>query len=230
MLTTITSNPQVQNYVQARPQQESAGSSDRFEASGSPEAFPTRAQLLSATRPQELTPTPSDVQGPYYRANAPIRTNLFGGSEEGTQVRYSTTVVDTSGKAIPGALVDVWTADAKGVYDMESPEFRGRARQFADGEGKTEFSAIRPGNYDLGIDPGTGERLFRPAHVHVKVWAPGHQPVLSQLYFKDDPYNQIDPIEDRDGQDQEAGWSPELEMDNNGQDNVFNYQFVLAKA
>ncbi len=228
MLTITASNPQIQSYVAARPQS-SAGASDRFQASGSPEAFPTRAQLLSLTRPKEsLTPTPGDVQGPYYRANAPVRTDLFGAAEEGTAVRYSTNVVDTSGNAIPGATVDVWTADAKGVYDMESPEFRGRAVQTADGEGKTEFNAIRPGNYDLGVDEKTGERLFRPAHVHVKVSAPGFQPVLSQLYFHDDPYNQIDPIESREDGQPEAGWSPQLEMTNNGQDNVFNYQFVLA--
>lgn len=228
MLTISATNPQVQSYVAAR-QHSSAGAPDRFGSSLPPESFPTRAELLALTRPSgQLTPTPSDVQGPYYRPNAPVRTDLFGASEEGTRVEYRTQVVDTSGNPIPGAMVDVWTADAKGVYDMESTEYRGRARQTADGEGRTSFAAVRPGNYDLGVDPGTGERLFRPAHVHVKVSAPGFQPVLSQLYFKDDPYNRIDPIEDRDGQEKEAGWSPQLEMDNNGTDNVFNYRFVLA--
>lgn len=228
MLATITSSPQLQTYSAARPQS-AAAPSDRFQASTSPEAFPTRAQLLSLTR-TELTPTPTDVQGPYYRPSAPVRTELFSAAEEGNRVQYQMQVVDTSGQSIPGALVDVWTADPTGVYDMESPEFRGRARLTGDADGKTEFSALRPGNYDLGVDPGTGQRLFRPAHVHVKVSAPGHKPVLSQLYFHDDPYNQIDPIEDRDGEGPEAGWDPALEMSNNGQDNVFSYKFVLARA
>lgn len=229
MLTAISSNPQVQSYVAARPQP-SAGAPDRFQSSLAPESFPTRADLLALTRPAgTLKPTPSDVQGPYYRENAPVRSELFGAAEQGTKVEYHTQVTDTNGQPIPGAMVDVWTADAKGVYDMESPEYRGRARQTADEEGRTSFGAIRPGNYDLGTDPGTGEKVYRPAHVHVKVSAPGFQPVLSQLYFHDDPYNRIDPIEDRDGQEKEAGWSPELEMGNNGQDNKFSYQFVLAR-
>lgn len=228
MMTVLTATaPQLQ-YSRIASQPQTAGPADRFQSSAAPQAFPTRAQLLSLTRPAEqLAPTLGDVQGPYYRENAPVRSELFAAAEEGTRVSYRTQVVDTAGHPIPGAMVDVWTADKNGVYDMESSEFRGRARQQADGEGKADFGAVRPGNYDLGVDPGTGERLFRPAHVHVKVSAPGYQPLLSQLYFHDDPYNTIDPIIDRE--EGERGFHPSLVMGTEGE-NVHTFKFVLAGA
>ena len=32
------------------------------------------------------------------------------------------------------------------------------------------------------------------AFIHVKVYAPGYAPLTTQLYFKGDPYNAIDPF------------------------------------
>ncbi len=39
--------------------------------------------------------------------------------------------------------------------------------------------------------------MYRPAHIHVKVSAPGHAPLTTQLYFPEDPYNAGDPFIDR---------------------------------
>lgn len=177
---------------------------------------------------QPLTPTPDDVQGPYYRENAPMRENLFPAGEQGTPISYEYNVVGVDGQPIEGATVDIWTADSQGVYDMESEEFRGRARAQTNAEGASSFSAIRPGNYDLGLDPNTGERLFRPAHVHVKVSAPGHEPLLTQLYFADDQYNEIDPIIDRE--EGERGFDPVLLQEFNQDKSSASYQFVLGSS
>jgi catechol 1,2-dioxygenase len=35
---------------------------------------------------------------------------------------------------------------------------------------------------------------YRPAHIHVKVSAPGFQTITTQLYFEGDKYNAIDPF------------------------------------
>ena len=42
--------------------------------------------------------------------------------------------------------------------------------------------------------PKIRERKYRPAHVHVKVSAPGFLPLTTQLYFPGDPYNAVDPV------------------------------------
>ncbi len=47
--------------------------------------------------------------------------------------------------------------------------------------------AIVPGRYLNGS-------RYRPAHVHVKLSAPGHPPLTTQLYFPEDPYNKGDPF------------------------------------
>lgn len=37
-------------------------------------------------------------------------------------------------------------------------------------------------------------RVFRPAHIHVKVSAPGHTLVTTRLYFEADEFNDGDPF------------------------------------
>ena len=54
-------------------------------------------------------------------------------------------------------------------------------------EGRYRVSTIVPGRYLNGPQ-------FRPAHVHVKVRAPGFAPLTTQLYFPGDPYNDVDPF------------------------------------
>lgn len=198
---------------------------DQFQSSVATTAVPSRAELLALVAGGE-TPTLGDVEGPYYRADAPVRSNLFAEGEPGAAVSYDVTVVDTNGQPIEGAVVDIWTADRDGIYDMESPEFRGRARQSASETGEVGFEGIRPGNYDLGTDPNTGEKVYRPAHVHMKLSAPGFKAITGQLYFPDDKYNEIDPIIDRE--EGERGFDPSLVM--SGENNQFSYRAVLANA
>jgi catechol 1,2-dioxygenase len=46
---------------------------------------------------------------------------------------------------------------------------------------------VVPGRYLNG-------REYRPAHIHIKVAAPGFAPLTTQLYFPGDPYNARDPF------------------------------------
>ena len=39
-----------------------------------------------------------------------------------------------------------------------------------------------------------GQHPWRPAHIHFKVTAPGHQPLVTQVFFPDDPYLENDTI------------------------------------
>lgn len=206
----------------------SAVAADTFASGGQTSQLAKGSDVRSAslgTSFQPLPATPGDVEGPYYRANAPVRNNLFVEGEQGAPVKYTIEVVDVLGRAIPGATVDIWTADAEGLYDMTSQDFRGRAQTQTDAGGQSKFEGVRPGNYDLGTDPETGEKIYRPAHVHGKFSAPGFKGVTGQLYFPDDPYNESDPIIDRE--EGERGFDPALVM--SGENNDFTFRWVLGR-
>src|SRR6266480_7822612 len=60
--------------------------------------------------------TPEMTEGPYYIASERVRRNITEG-RPGTPLTLRLTVVDASTcKAIKGAAVDIWHADAGGVY------------------------------------------------------------------------------------------------------------------
>src|SRR5215470_16493103 len=60
--------------------------------------------------------TPEQTEGPYYIDGEKVRRNLTEG-KPGVAMRLRTSVVDASTcRPIKGAAVDVWHADALGVY------------------------------------------------------------------------------------------------------------------
>jgi protocatechuate 3,4-dioxygenase beta subunit len=77
------------------------------------------------------------------------------------------------------ALIDLWQADAEGVYDNTG--FRLRGHQFTDAEGRYRFLTIMPASYE-----------GRTRHFHVKVQAPGGRVLTTQLYFPGEAHNRSD--------------------------------------
>lgn len=136
----------------------------------------------------KLAPTGADILGPFYLAGAPIREDgRLCGPHEGKPLVVSGFVRNQDGEAID-AVLDVWQADADGVYDETGFTFRGKFRCLSDtGYG---FETIRPGDYKIS-EPGQADD-FRCAHIHVIVTADGFKPLTTQLYFTDDPYNATD--------------------------------------
>ncbi len=140
-----------------------------------------------------LPATPKQVDGPYFLANSPLTTNLIPAGLTGNRIDVSGKVLNTSGAAIANATVHVWLADPAGKYDNQDSRGRPRnipvsqmklrGRIITDANGNYNFSALRPGNYDVGAGG------FRPAHIHVMVEAQGHTTLITQLYFPDDPWN-----------------------------------------
>jgi catechol 1,2-dioxygenase len=55
-----------------------------------------------------------------------------------------------------------------------------------DEKGVYSFTTILPGKYLNG-------ELYRPAHIHFRVTAPGYREIISQIYFKGDPHITEDP-------------------------------------
>jgi protocatechuate 3,4-dioxygenase, beta subunit len=106
-------------------------------------------------------------------------------------------VVDGDGRGVPGALIELWQANAAGRYVDAAdpgympvdPNFTGAGRYVTDSDGHYQFITIRPAAY-TGRSP-----LFRPAHIHVSVCGPvlGDR-LVTQCYFPDDPLLARDPI------------------------------------
>lgn len=131
--------------------------------------------------------TEADIEGPYYTAGAPFVEGTLPGLKAvgGILLRLSGRVYSAATcEPIADAVLDVWQADDDGAYDGEGFTLRGKVR--TDAEGRYEIDTCVPGHYLNGDQ-------YRPAHIHVKVSAEGHELLTTQLYFPDDPYNDIDP-------------------------------------
>jgi protocatechuate 3,4-dioxygenase beta subunit len=128
----------------------------------------------------ELKPTPQEIDGPYFRLGAPLRSNLL---EEGDkpELVLSGRVLNTRGTPIPNAVVNIWSSDGIGNYDMLGYKYTGYV--FTDEQGRYEFTTIVPGCY-----------YPRDAkHIHVKVQGVS-SPVTTQLYIEGEPGNEDDPF------------------------------------
>lgn len=127
--------------------------------------------------------TAANIEGPFYKRGAPHRSVLVDAADDGQRLALSGTVMTTRCEPLAGAIVDVWQANAKGDYDLDGFRFRGALT--TDAHGRWELRTIVPGRYL------NGDR-YRPAHLHVKVRAPGRRVLTTQLYFEGDPYNEGD--------------------------------------
>src|SRR5262249_41641458 len=121
--------------------------------------------------------TPPQILGPYFRTGAPFRGKVTPPLEPGRLlvVRGRVWGSDTR-RPLPGALLDVWQANANGHYDMSHPDyplekgiFLYRIRLLTDETGYYEYETVFPGRYEVG------PQVYRPAHVHYWVRSNGYR-------------------------------------------------------
>ncbi|MEM9008731.1 MAG: hypothetical protein AAGE59_35125 [Cyanobacteria bacterium P01_F01_bin.86] len=123
--------------------------------------------------------TPAQTAGPFYTPDSPERTTLREPQLTGTPIVLTGQVLASDCTPIAKTLVDFWHANDQGEYDNSG--YRLRGHQFTDAEGRYRLETIVPGFY-----PG------RTRHFHVRVQAPAHPGLTTQLYFPDEPSNQDD--------------------------------------
>lgn len=142
------------------------------------------------------------IEGPYYVPGAPEfsgeGTLPMRDGEAGTPFLFQGTVTDLDGNPLEGAAVDFWQADDEGYYSQFAPgipewNLRGVCRTGADGTFK--IHTIKPAPYMIPHDGACGALIeaagwhpWRPAHLHLKVSAPGKQLITTQLYFDGGDY------------------------------------------
>lgn len=148
--------------------------------------------LVACRRDEDLvTPgnkqceTTVDILGPFYKADAPFRERIIPVDNLTEPLIVHGKVLSDCDAVIQDAVVEIWNADENGVYDMSADfNFRGRFQTGADGFYR--FQTIVPGRYLNGS-------TFRPSHIHFLIGAQGYQDLISQIYFKDDPFIKSDP-------------------------------------
>lgn len=132
--------------------------------------------------------TTTDILGPFYRPDAPVRSDMRIKNTVGQLVVLSGKVKHKDCKTpLKNACVELWHCDGSGVYDNESPDFKYRAKTYCNDKGNYSFKTILPVPYDVGN--GT----IRPAHFHMLISAEGYQTLITQLYFTGDKNIATDP-------------------------------------
>jgi protocatechuate 3,4-dioxygenase beta subunit len=122
--------------------------------------------------------TPEQTEGPYYIEREKVRRNITEG-RPGAPLLLRTFVLDASTcRPIRNAVVDIWHADAGGVYSgfgqgASNRTFM-RGIQRTNAKGLAQFRTVYPGWYQ-----------GRTVHIHVKVHLGGNVVHTGQLYFPD---------------------------------------------
>ncbi|KAF5324248.1 hypothetical protein D9619_011402 [Psilocybe cf. subviscida] len=144
--------------------------------------------------------TEGTVLGPFFTEDAPDldKGASIASEGKGDYMFVEGIVQDVQGKPIPNAIIDTWETDGHGQYDTqydnrEFPDCRGRLRTAEDGS--YAFRAVVPVSYPIPGD-GTvgrmmsvlGRHIYRPAHLHIQIAAPGYATLITSLFFKGDPY------------------------------------------
>jgi catechol 1,2-dioxygenase len=191
------------------------------------EQSPVFAAIDPPAPPGDFKPTEDNILGPYHRKFAPFRAKVTPPLEPGEMlvVRGRVWAQDTR-KPLAGAIVEVWQANAAGRYDNDDQDkppkpgvFVNRARVLADETGHYEYETIKPGRYKIG------PQLWRPAHIHYMAAAAGYKTLVTQLYFKGDPYNDKD-----DFIKQSLIIDPLVKKFRGGSVQLGTFDIVLAKA
>ncbi len=108
-------------------------------------------------------------------------------------------LLDESARPVPGALVEIWQANAGGRYRHVKdgyiapldPNFGGCGRTITAEDGSYSFRTIKPGPYPWP----NGANDWRPAHIHFSVFGHGFaQRLITQMYFEGDPLIPLCPI------------------------------------
>jgi protocatechuate 3,4-dioxygenase beta subunit len=163
----------------------------RFFAAGLGAALILPPRAFAAT----LATTPQQTEGPFYPVGFPadmdndlVQVRGQAAQAMGTVLHLEGRVLDTSGRTVPGALVEIWQCDAQGTYDhprqpgreRRDSAFQGYGRMLVDAEGRYRFRTLKPVAY-----PG------RTPHIHFKVATAGSH-LTSQFYIAGEAQNERD--------------------------------------
>jgi protocatechuate 3,4-dioxygenase alpha subunit len=137
--------------------------------------------------------TASQTVGPFFHVGMVTQggNDLVGAGPRGQRITIRGTASDGDGQPVGDALLEIWQADANGIYphgdDPRSaeadPNFGGFGQCATDGQGRYSFTTIKP-----------GAREGAP-YINLRVFARGlllH--LVTRIYFEDEPDNEHDRV------------------------------------
>ncbi|MCX7646444.1 MAG: intradiol ring-cleavage dioxygenase [Rhodobacteraceae bacterium] len=147
------------------------------------------------------------VLGPFHVAGAPeyeMGANICL-DRKGEDMRVRGRILDTEGRPVAGARIDVWQANDEGFYDVQQkglqPDFNLRGVFTTGADGRYWFRAVKPRFYPIPDDGPVGRLLralgrhpYRPAHLHFIITAEGYDPLTTHIFDPDDPYIDSDAV------------------------------------
>jgi protocatechuate 3,4-dioxygenase beta subunit len=149
----------------------------------------------------------STVLGPFHVQDAPevpMGANICL-DQKGEDMVISGRILDTQGRPIEGAVLDVWQANDEGFYDVQQlgiqPEFNLRGVFRTGADGRYWFRAVKPKFYPIPHDGPVGKMLdhlgrhpYRPAHLHYILKAEGFETLITHIFDPHDPYINSDAV------------------------------------
>jgi protocatechuate 3,4-dioxygenase, beta subunit len=144
----------------------------------------------------DLVATPAQTEGPFYPAAFPadsdgdlVQVRGQAARALGTVLHLQGRVLDSSGRPLDGAIVEIWQCDAQGLYDhprqpgreRRDAAFQGYGKVLADAQSGYRFRTLKPVAY-----PG------RTPHIHLKVATADGRRLTTQFYLAGDPLNDRD--------------------------------------
>lgn len=152
---------------------------------------------MPAKDKQTLPHTPSQTVGPFfhYAMIRPEENILTNKETKGHKISLTGTIYDGDGEPIPDAMIEIWQADANGIFKHESdpkhknadPNFKGFGRAETVKNGHYFFETVKPAKSALDDDT-------QSPYIRLRVFARGMLThATTRLYFSDED-NSNDPI------------------------------------
>lgn len=144
--------------------------------------------------------TTANLLGPFWRPGSPFTANgasIVRCATAGDALLVQARVLDTLGRAVDNAEIDVWHSSNQGYYENQDPgqadmNLRGTFR--TNSQGRISFQSIKPLGYPIPVSGPVGDLLrmqgrhnMRPAHLHFLIRKEGFKTQFSQVYVSDDP-------------------------------------------
>jgi protocatechuate 3,4-dioxygenase beta subunit len=161
-------------------------------------AFTTAFFAVPGAFARQLRLTPSQTEGPFYPDKLPLDTDndLLVVNDAitpavGEVTWLSGRILDTTGKPVRNATVEIWQCDNNGAYlhsgsdqgDKRDGNFQGFGRFVTGSTGEYLFRTIKPVPY-----PG------RTPHIHFAVKSKGREKFTTQCYVQGHPLNAGDGV------------------------------------
>jgi catechol 1,2-dioxygenase len=151
------------------------------------------------------TETQQNLLGPFWRMHSPAVPNgdsIVRSPTPGPALFVTARVQDRDGNPVAGAEVDVWHSSPVGLYehqDAQQADMNLRGKLVTEEDGRFWFRTVKMAGYPIPTHTVVGRLLkaqdrhpFRPAHLHVLIFAEGFKTMITQVYAPDDPHLDTD--------------------------------------